>query len=175
MTQSEVEKSIFAHSPLDAIAHAHAVQMQVCDAMERIADGLPDEVDRRLAAHVASCLHYDLPLHHRDEDEGLFPLLRARAEAADAIDTILDRLVAEHDLDTDFADEIAEPLDLLARGVKVANAEMVGYMLRGFFERYRRHVRWEDTLVMPLARLRLTSADLDQLARKMEQNRATTV
>jgi hypothetical protein len=44
-------------------------------------------------------------------------------------------------------------------------------MLRGFFERYRRHVHWENTLVMPVARVRLTAEDLESLAAAMETNR----
>jgi hypothetical protein len=48
---------------------------------------------------------------------------------------------------------------------------MLGYMLRGFFERYRRHVHWENTLIMPLARLRLSDIDLASLNAQMETNR----
>ena len=48
---------------------------------------------------------------------------------------------------------------------------MLGYMLRGFFERYRRHIHWENTLVMPLARLRLTPGDLEDLSALMESSR----
>lgn len=160
-----------ARNPLDMIASAHAVQVQMCDAMERIADGLPDEVDRRLCAQVASCLQYDLPLHHHDEEEGLFPLLRASAKPEDGVDQILERLAAEHSSDNDFASEIAEALETLGQGGRPANPEMLGYMLRGFFERYRRHVHWENQLVMPLARLRLTRDDLDQLAARLNENR----
>lgn len=160
-----------ARNPLDMIASAHAVQVQMCDAMERIADGLPDEVDRRLCAQVASCLQYDLPLHHHDEEEGLFPLLRARAKPEDGLAQILERLAAEHSSDNDFASEIAEALETLGQGGRPANPEMLGYMLRGFFERYRRHVHWENQLVMPLARLRLTRDDLDQLAARLNENR----
>jgi hemerythrin-like domain-containing protein len=153
------------------IAHAHSVQVQMCDAMERIADGLPDDVDRRLCASVASCLQFDLPLHHHDEETALFPLLRFRAEPADGIAEILDRLASEHSSDTDFASEIAESLEQLGQGGRVANPDMLGYMLRGFFERYRRHVHWENTLVMPVARVRLTAEDLESLAAAMETNR----
>ena len=163
--------SPLARNPLDMIASAHAVQVQMCDAMERIADGLPDEVDRRLCAQVASCLQFDLPLHHHDEEEALFPLLRARAKPEDGLDKILERLASEHDSDNDFASEIAEALDTLGQGGRPANPEMLGYMLRGFFERYRRHIHWENQLVMPLARLRLTRDDLDQLQARMSENR----
>jgi hemerythrin-like domain-containing protein len=165
------ERVSFARNPLDVIAHAHSVQVQMCDAMERIADGLPDDVDRRLCASVASCLQFDLPLHHHDEETALFPLLRFRAEPADGIAEILDRLASEHSSDTDFASEIAESLEQLGQGGRVANPDMLGYMLRGFFERYRRHVHWENTLVMPVARVRLTAEDLESLAAAMETNR----
>ena len=169
---TSVEKlSPIARNPLDLLAQAHAVQDQMCDALERIADGLPDEVDRRLCAQVASCLQFDLPVHHHDEEEALFPLLRKRARPEDGLDKILERLAAEHSSDNDFAAEIAEALEKLGQGGRPANPEMLGYMLRGFFERYRRHVHWENTLVMPLARLRLTPEDLDVLQAQMNQNR----
>lgn len=171
MTDFVSERLIFARNPLDMIAHAHAVQVQMCDAMERIADGLPDDVDRRLCAQVASCLQFDLPLHHHDEETALFPLLRERAASEDGLIEILDRLASEHSSDTDFASEIAESLELLGQGSRAANPDMLGYMLRGFFERYRRHVHWENTLVMPVARLRLTEADLETLSAQMDTNR----
>jgi hemerythrin-like domain-containing protein len=99
------------------------------------------------------------------------PLLRARAKPEDGVDQILERLTSEHSSDNDFASEIAEALETLGQGGRPANPEMLGYMLRGFFERYRRHVHWENQLVMPLARLRLTRDDLDQLAARMNENR----
>jgi hemerythrin-like domain-containing protein len=166
------DRRYFAHNPLDVIDHAHVLQVQLCDALERVADGLPDDVDRRLCAQIASALQYDLPLHHRDEEAGLFPLLRLRAKPGDGVETVLARLEREHDADTDFAGEIVEWLDMLGRGQAVGNPEMVGYMLRGFFECYRRHVHWEDVLVMPLARQRLTPADLVTLSEAMEKNRS---
>lgn len=167
--------SPLARNPLDMIASAHAVQVEMCDAMERIADGLPDEVDRRLCAQVASCLQFELPLHHHDEEEALFPLLRARARPEDGVDKILERLAAEHESDNDFASEIAEALDTLARGGRPDNPDMLGYMLRGFFERYRRHVQWENALIMPIARLRLGPDDLAHLQARMGANRHQAV
>ncbi len=147
------------------------MQVQLCDVLERIADGLPDEVDRRLCAQAAAILQFDLPLHHQDEEEGLFPILRQRARVDDGLEDILDRLTGEHAADTDFASEIAECLDTLGQGGRPANPEMVGYMLRGFFERYRRHVEWENTLVLPLARQRFGPEDLMALAARMNLNR----
>jgi hemerythrin-like domain-containing protein len=165
------QRLILARDPLDVIVRAHASQMQMCDVLEQIADGLPDNVDHRLCAQVATCLQFDLPLHHQDEECGLFPLLRGRSHPDDRILEILERLATEHSADTDFASEIAENLEILGHSGRTTNPEMLGYMLRGFFERYRRHVGWENTLVLPLAKLRLTSADLDSLSLQMVVNR----
>jgi hemerythrin-like domain-containing protein len=158
-------------NPLDVIAAAHSSQVQLCEALEHIADGLPDEVDRRLCVQAAGLLRYDIPLHHSDEELALFPMLRSRQSPGDRLDVILNRLTSEHDSDNDLASEIADSLDLLGRGMVVPNPEMFGYMLRGFFERYRRHIQWEEELVMPLARRRLAAEDLVDLARRMERNR----
>lgn len=160
-----------AGDPLDVIARAHEEQVELCDALERIADGLPNEVDPRLCARVASCLQFDLSLHHHDEEEALFPLLRQRAHPEDGIDGILDRLASEHSADGDLASEISEELEKLAQGDRPANPGMFGYMLRGFFEAYRRHVHWEMALLMPIARKRLQPEDLDLLRARMGEIR----
>ncbi|MFO1088633.1 MAG: hemerythrin domain-containing protein [Hyphomicrobiales bacterium] len=163
--------SLSQRNPLDVLAQEHKFQAEVCNGLERIADGLPDEVDRRLCQRIISCLRYDLPLHHRDEEEGLFPLLRARAAAEDSIGEVLDHLERDHKTDEGFSEEVLESLEALARGDKLANPEMVGYMLRGFFEGYRRHIHWEETLVLPFARQILTPEDCAKLAACMSQNR----
>ena len=172
MTDFNECRADLALNPLDIIIQAHEIQRELCDAMERIADGLPDDVDRRLCAQVAANLQFDIPLHHRDEEQALFPILKERVRPEDGLAEILDRLTAEHAADTALGSEIAESLETLAQGARVANPDMVGYMLRGFFESYRRHIHWEDTLVMPLAQQRLTEDDLAMIAAQMERNRA---
>jgi hypothetical protein len=168
-------RSGLARNPLDIIAHSHVLQQELCDALERIADGLPDDVDRRLCARAAANLQFDIPLHHRDEEEALFPRLLMRVEPSDGLEEILQRLSAEHAADTDLGAEIAECLDALAHGQRLSNPDMVGYMLRGFFESYRRHIHWENTLVMPLARQRLNEDDFEAIAAVMERNRSDTL
>ena len=159
---------------LDLIEHEHHIQARICDSLEQIADGLPDNVDRRICLHVANALRYELPLHHRDEECGLFPLIEERALAGDNVHDILARLALEHATDESFASELLESLDNLGRGDKIANPDMVGYMLRSFFESYRRHIHWENAVVLPLARARLTEQDIVRLEEIMNGNRETT-
>jgi hemerythrin-like domain-containing protein len=158
-------------SPLDLIEHEHLAQAQICDSLERIADDLPDNVDRRLCMIVIDSLQFELPLHHRDEELGLFPLIEKRALPDDNIPEVLARLALEHATDESFASELLESLESLREGSRLKNPEMVGYMLRSFFECYRRHLLWENTIVLPLARARLTPEDLEELNRAMLRHR----
>jgi hemerythrin-like domain-containing protein len=158
-------------SPLDLIEHEHLVQAQLCDSLERIADDLPDNVDQRLCMKVIDSLKFEMPVHHRDEELGLFPLIEKRALPDDNIHDILARLALEHATDESFANELLESLEGLREGQKLKNPDMVGYMLRSFFESYRRHILWENAIVLPLARARLMPADLEELDRAMVSHR----
>ena len=164
-------RSPMRHSALDYLAHMHDMQLLLCDALERIADGLPSHVDRRLCQQVLDALRRDVPLHHHDEEEGLFPLIEKRAQPGDNIHGILARLALEHTADESYSTELVESLEALCEGRKLKNPDMVGYMLRGFFESYRRHIHWENDIVMPLARARLTDTDVEELGRRMTRNR----
>ena len=158
-------------SPLDLIEHDHLVQSQLCDSLERIADDLPDNVDRQLCRIVIDTLKFEMPVHHRNEELALFPLIENRALPDDNIHDILARLALEHATDESFASELLESLEVLSEGRKLKNPDMVGYMLRSFFESYRRHILWENAIVLPLARARLTSEDLADLSRAMVNHR----
>jgi hemerythrin-like domain-containing protein len=110
-------------------------------------------------------------VHHRDEELGLFPLIEKRALPSDNIHDILARLALEHATDESFASELLESLEGLREGRKIKNPDMVGYMLRSFFESYRRHILWENAIVLPLARARLTPEDLKELNSAMVRHR----
>ncbi len=158
-------------SPLDLIERQHFLQAQLCDSLERIAGDLPDNVDRRLCEKVIASLKFEMPLHHRDEELGLFPLIEKRALPADNIHDILARVALEHATDESFSAELSESFGLLSEGRRLTNPEMVGHMLRSFFESYRRHIAWENAIVIPLARKRLTTSDLIELAKVMAGHR----
>ena len=169
--QAEAARADFIRNPIDVLACDHRRRLQSCDFLEQIADSLPDTVNSALCKKTISKLRYDLPIHHLDENQALFPLLRRRSRQGDNIDGVLDQLEAEHSADESYAAELTECLTLLARGEPPGDPNMIGYMLRGFFESYRRHLIWECELVLPLARKRLRAADLEELGQKMISHR----
>jgi hemerythrin-like domain-containing protein len=120
---------------------------------------------------VVHALRFEIPLHHRDEECALFPLMERRALPSDNIHEILARVALEHATDESFTSELIESLEILSSGEKVPNPEMVGYMLRSFFESYRRHIYWENVVVLPLARVRLKPEDMSELERAMRIHR----
>jgi len=149
--------------PLDLMLIEHGQHQDLCDLLEEIADSLPNRVDCKKARQAADALKFDLPLHHRIEEDALFPLLVKYAEDEDNVGEIVARLNDEHVVDESFAEELIEVLERLARGKSLEDANMFGYMLRGFFENYRRHIMWENSVVLPLARRRFPADGLRQL------------
>ncbi len=157
--------------PLKVIRAEHDLHAALCDLLETIADALPASVSPDQCARAASALKIDLPLHHADEEYGLFPLLRAACDDNETTE-ILARLEEDHLGDEANSHELVPVLEAIAAGRQPDNPNMVGYMLRGFFEAYRRHIEWENRVVLPLARARLDTESLGKLAKVMIKNRS---
>jgi hemerythrin-like domain-containing protein len=157
----------YGHDPLADMKREHRLHMRMCDDLEAIADSLPDMTDAALCASLAATLRVELPAHHRGEEEGLFALIESRAGPEDGVGEMLEMLRREHAVDEGFAEELSELLEGLSVGRRPECADMAGYMLRGFFETYRRHVQWEEVVIVPLARRLLTPSDLERLSRRL--------
>ncbi len=169
----ENKETVPLGNPIDDIERAHGRQARLCDELEQIADTLPDQVDPALCDTVTQILLTELPLHRRDEEQALFPLLEKRALPEDNVESHLSQLCVEHATDEGVAAELLELLPSLTDGERLHEPNMFGYMLRSFFECYRRHLIWEQNLILPLARKRLGRVDLVTLAKLMVDHRRT--
>lgn len=146
--------------PIGLLREEHALQNELCNLLETLADGLPHQFDRALAQVSISILETGMPSHMRLEEEALFPLLRQRVPDSHPMHSALSCLEHEHDRDGAAVVEIADALRSAISLGRVANPDMLGYMLRGFFDSQRRHIAWEEAVVLPTARDVLTAADL---------------
>lgn len=153
--------------PISLIESDHDRQLDLCDMLEEVADSLPGAVSAGLARVAGTTLRQGFPAHIRLEEDTLFPLLRCRGAEHPWLGRVLDQLCHEHTTDESYGHEVAEALDILAETGDAANPDMIGYMLRGFFLTQRRHVEWENAVVLPVARELLTEADLDELCRQI--------
>lgn len=149
--------------PIDLIESDHRLQLELCNILELIADCLPSTVEGSVLEAAGSTLRDGFRAHMQFEDTVLFPLLKQRGAERPMLCSALDQLAHEHVTDEDFSQEVADALDGLQRSGRPTNPDMIGYMLRGFFLCQRRHVEWENAVVLPEARSLLTEDDLDDL------------
>jgi iron-sulfur cluster repair protein YtfE (RIC family) len=154
--------------PLDYIHEDHLRERQICTLIDEIAHG--DIPDTDTIAAILSFLSHELPLHLRDEEEDLFPLLRRRCEREDEIEKVIKNLHADHvhaGEDTPRVVALLEDLANKARGPKGPEQDM----LLTFASHARRHLILENAIILPFARLRLTETDLETLYIRMCQRR----
>ncbi len=144
---------------LASIEKEHSAERKLCDMLERMADNLMEPLDTELARTGILSMRRCLKRHVILEERYLYPVLTKRLCPGDLADNMLEHIRREHAADESLAHDTADQLELALERGRVENPEMLGYMLRGFFECRRRHIAWEDAVVIPLARLRLSAKD----------------
>ena len=158
--------------PLDFLRSEHARQKKVCDWIERFIDGIEEEPAPKSAGVLLSYLTMDLALHTLDEEDSLFPMLAERAKPEDGIAAVLARLSSEHELDKDLVDFIAADLKQIASGKRVPLLSRFFANMIGLINTQRRHLTWENEVILPLAEKRLQEQDLEKLSDAMLQRRS---
>ncbi len=160
--QDAVRGELQCHTPdpIGLIDEEHALQLELCDLLEAIADSLPHEFDHTLAIIALNILERSVPAHVQLEEHALFPLLRTRIADTDPLHAALQCLEEEHERDSAALIELIDSLRYAVEGGDITNPDMLGYLLRGFFDGQRRHIAWEDRVVLPAARSALNAADL---------------
>ncbi len=93
-----------------ALSRELASQRRLCDALEAIADALPNDLDAQRTLHVARSIGPSIRRAHRFEEAIVFPLLKARPDTSSEMASTLERLHFEHWEDESFGDELAEKL-----------------------------------------------------------------
>jgi hemerythrin-like domain-containing protein len=133
--------------------------------MEDLA-GAPD-FDHEIARAILRYLGQDFSRHMRDEENDLFPLLRRRCLPEDEIETVLGRLNAEHKDEHRLAGGVESDLRALLDSDDPALDTATRERLFQYARSLRRHLALENSIVLPLARARLTQEDLAVLAAAM--------
>lgn len=154
--------------PLDYLQADHLRQIRLCDLLESILRNPKAKESRASVDIVLDYLKVELPRHIADEEEDLFPRLKASCTPSDNLEGMLEVLREEHTQNAILLNAIEDALPTLD-----ARARPDGPVLSGvvFAEAKRRHIRWENALVLPLARARLGAEDLKGLGRGMAKRR----
>ena len=157
--------------PLDYLSADHFRQRIICKFLDDIAFDPAGAEARRLAAIVLTYLDEELPQHIADEEQALFPLLQDRCRGEDNAERLLAVLSEEHRQDSALCMEVQGGLRSLAVGHEPSHGAAFVRAAAAFAETQRRHLAWEDEVLLPLARERLTAADLREMGRDMAERR----
>lgn len=154
--------------PLAYIFADHFRQRTICSSLRRFA--LAGKVDRDDAEAVAAFLAYDVRLDHEDEEMDLYPAVRRRELEGDNLGDIVARLLEDHRLARPVADRIVAELSC-----RTAEVVEIGSAARVLMETYAStesgHLALENGIVLAIARVRLTQADLEVMTRSMKARR----
>lgn len=155
-------------NPLEFLAEEHFRERSICALIDAAAAAASP--DKAAIRQVLDFLSGTLPAHVHAELAHFFPLLQARCPAEDDITPVIDAVIAEHDHTMSGLPELERTLRRrLADGLACTEAERL--MLRDFAAHVRRHVVVENAILMPIARARLSKADLSSLRTNMLKSR----
>lgn len=135
--------------PADRFADGIAEQLELCGALEALADSLPLRMDTYAAMTLLEQLQATLHRCQRFEEAMVFPSLAARRPE---LAPTFDRLRAEHLEDQDQASDLRDAVEGFLARREPPKAEEIGYMLRGLFTSLRRHLAFDHDVILPLCR-----------------------
>jgi hypothetical protein len=144
--------------PRRRVAADRMLQLEICTALEGLADSLPNEIDLRLGQSLVCVLEPSWTEHVSFQHDALFPILMRRHDGSKHVLDDLERCRREHEEISDRHNEVNEQIELLIGG-EAPNPEMLGYLLRGAFESRRRHIDGEQTLLDRVLPSLFTPAD----------------
>ncbi|MEZ5925857.1 MAG: hemerythrin domain-containing protein [Hyphomicrobiaceae bacterium] len=155
--------------PLEFILAEHFRERMLLAAMRRVSETL--ELTREAAQATIRFLTIELPVHHRDEDEDVYPLLSVRAHPEDALESLLERLADDHRRSEGLAREIVEALAASMSGAAPIVSQRAAHLMHIFAASENRHLAIENGIVLVLARKRLKGTDLEVLSRAFKARR----
>jgi hemerythrin-like domain-containing protein len=161
--------------PLAFLYAEHYRNRVICNTLDAASLPLERSLSIRELEAIVDFYTIDRPFHIADEEDSLFPLLRKRCRPSDNLPEILAQLEAEHRSDQDLVETVLDGFVMLMQHRTVANPDMLVSRSRAMADFQRRHLAWENGVVMPLAKRRLTKADLVDLARAMAERRGVVL
>ena len=152
-------------APLDYIFVDHVRQRSLCAALRRFTR--QGYVDRGEADAVVTYLRHDVDLHHRDEEEDLFPSLLRRVALEDDLGATLARLVEDHRQSRTMIEAISAVMAKRPRTGPVRLGPAARKLLLAYAASEHHHLAAENGIVLAIARVRLTRGDLKAMSATM--------
>lgn len=156
--------------PLEMLRACHGRIQAQCATLEKLLRYLPEhgsDLQARQAA-LAVLRYFDTAgqHHHTDEEQDLFPVLRATANVS--AQHLIAHLLERHiELNTAWND-LRIRLTCIAAGT---DSLLEKPIVRDFIALYQTHIALENAQLLPLAKELLDAAQIETLGRKMSARR----
>lgn len=174
MVDSLLPHSPGLETPLEMLVACHERLQSQLATLARLAAWLPEHgADRQAQQAAANVMRYfDLAAvkHHQDEEDDLFPVLRARVddEGREDLASLVDWILADHQRLFAAWAAMRARLEPISRGEP---ADLPADEVERFAECYRRHIGREEGELLPFARKFLTEQDIVSLSATMTARR----
>ncbi len=159
--------------PLEMLHACHGKILRQCNTLQKLAAHLTgngcDQQAQQAARGILRYFDTAGQFHHQDEEENLFPTLRALAAPEHAqIEALLERLLAEHTVMFAAWDELRAILLPLANGV---NTPLPESLTGKFIRCYTDHIAFEEAELLPLAARLLDPQQIIGIGKSMAERR----
>lgn len=155
--------------PLEYIFADHARQRAVCSALQKFAT--EGHAARHDADMITAFLTQDRVLHQADEDEDLFPAVRRRAVPADNLGAVLARLGDDHRRSQSMIDSIVAALCRHPARDQERLGAADCELMQSFATVENRHLAIENSVILAIAKIRLSQNDMKSMSRGMKARR----
>lgn len=159
--------------PLKYILADHVRLRAVCAAVQGFANA--GQARRADADKVVSFLTHDRLIHHADEDEDLFPVVRRKSLPEDNLGAVLARLREDHRRSDAIVEGVVAALSAHPDRDPVRIGPAAGELMQAYAADQQRHLAIENGVVLVIAGIRLTRRDLRTMSRKMKARRGVAV
>ncbi len=129
--------------------------LRICASLEKVADGLPESRLHARTARVIEFVSRAFERHIFLQEKCLFPLIRSLGGEQSSIEAVLAQLQFEHASDHGLVLEITSAYLQGSSCTASTDVQVLGFLLRSFFENCRRHHSWEQTVLYPIAKRHL--------------------
>ena len=131
------------------LSHLNALD-GLCKDLEAIADGLPGSLNAETSLLIAANIVPIIKSAHKFEEDHIYPVMVDAVRHGTKMQGEILRLKSEHWVDEDLGEEICAALREFVTAKNPSKAEALSWMLRGFFESMRRHVAYEQAVILPV-------------------------
>lgn len=137
--------------PLEIISAHHRFQLALCNFLEALSSNLHQARAGEFAGIMSRYLEEEFPLHQENEVSDLREALEVHPDFGAEEAALFDLVEESHRRDRRLAAPVTEGLSRLASGDFPVNPRGFVIALIQFAESLRRHINWEERVIVPLA------------------------